>query len=156
MTREETIKLLAILKAAYPNSYKGMTKEEANGTITVWAIQFANIPSNIVMIAINKIISDSPFPPSISEVRDKIRGLYYEAQEMLREHEYATEGLPKFSDDPNEEPVYIGTPLDAQTLATVKQIIDVTSQMRGRQNEVRLSDMLNSGGGLFIENKKGE
>ena len=33
MTREETVKILAILKAAYPNSYKGMTKEEANATI---------------------------------------------------------------------------------------------------------------------------
>ena len=148
MTREETIKVLAILKAAYPNSYKGMTKEEANGTITIWSIQFANIPANVVMIAINKIISDSPFPPSISEVRDKIRGLYYEAQEMLRAHEYATEGLPKFSDDPDEETVYIGTPLDAQTLATVKQIIDVAGKLRGRSNAVSLPEMLKSGSGL--------
>ena len=42
MTREETIKVLAILKAAYPNAYKGMTREEAQGTVSVWAMQFAS------------------------------------------------------------------------------------------------------------------
>lgn len=148
MTTEETIKLLSILKAAYPNSYKGMTKEEANGMITVWSMQFSDIPANIVYIAVNKIISESTFPPSISEVRKKIRNLYFEAQEMLREHKYATEGLPKINDD--EETIYIGTPLDAQTLQTVHQIIRVTSPLREKQNELSLSDMLNSGAGRMM------
>ena len=57
MTREEAIKVLAILKAAYPNSYRGMTKEEAHGTVAVWAAQFASMPASVVMIAINKKIS---------------------------------------------------------------------------------------------------
>lgn len=84
MTREETIKILAILKAAYPNSYKNMSKEEANGTVTVWAMQFATIPADVVMIAINKLISTSPFPPAISEVKKRISGLYWEAWDALR------------------------------------------------------------------------
>lgn len=83
MTREETIKILAILKAAYPNSYKNMTKEEANGTVTVWSMQFANIPAEMVMLAINRLISTSPFPPAICEVRDKISRFYWEAWEAL-------------------------------------------------------------------------
>lgn len=158
MKRDETIKLLSILKAAYPNSYKGMTKDEANGMVSVWTMQFANIPANIVFIAVNKIISKSPFPPSISEVKDKLRGLYYEATEMLRAHEYATEGLPKIGDDPNEETIYIGEPLDAQTLATVRDIIRVTEPMRSNyNNETSLSEILSGGGSaLLIENKKGE
>lgn len=91
MTREETIKILAILKAAYPNSYRNMTKEEANGTVAIWSTQFANIPADIVMIAINKLISKSPFPPAISEVRDKISGLYWEAWEVLKlDQQYKT------------------------------------------------------------------
>ena len=91
MTREETIKILAILKAAYPNSYKNMTKEEASGTVTVWAMQFANTPAEIVMIAVNKLISTSPFPPAICEVKKKISGLYWESWEALRMNkEYKT------------------------------------------------------------------
>lgn len=83
MTREETIKVLAILKAAYPNSYKNMSKEEANGTVSVWAMQFATYPAELVMIAINKLISSSPFPPAISEVKDKIGGMYWEVWSLL-------------------------------------------------------------------------
>ena len=91
MTREEAIKVLAILKAAYPNSYKNMTKEEASGTATVWAMQFANIPADVVMIAINKLISTSPFPPAICDVKKRISGLYWEAWDVLRMNkEYKT------------------------------------------------------------------
>lgn len=86
MTREETIKILAILKAAYPNSYRNMSKDEANGTVMVWAMQFANIPADIVLIAVNKLISTSDFPPAICEVKDKIRGLYWEVWEELEMH----------------------------------------------------------------------
>lgn len=83
MTREETIKILAILKAAYPNSYKNMSEDEANATVTVWAVQFADVPVDLVMIAINKIISNSPFPPAISEVKEKINALYWEVWDIL-------------------------------------------------------------------------
>ena len=83
MTREETIKILAILKAAYPNSYRNMSKEEASGTVAVWAMQFAQFPAEVVMIAINKLISSSPFPPAICEVKDKIRGMYWEVWGIL-------------------------------------------------------------------------
>lgn len=86
MTREEAIKILAILKAAYPNSYRNMSREEANGTVMVWQTQFANLPAEMVLIAVNKLISTSPFPPAICEVKDKIRGLYWEIWGILEEH----------------------------------------------------------------------
>lgn len=86
MTREETIKVLSILKAAYPNSYKNMTKDEANATVTVWAVQFSEIPAEIVMIAVNKLIATSTFPPAISEIKDKIKGLYWEILSVLLEN----------------------------------------------------------------------
>lgn len=86
MTAEETKKILAILKAAYPNSYKGMTKQEAIGTVNVWASQFAKLPVSVVLIAVNKLISVNTFPPSINEVKDKIGGLYWEAWTELLNH----------------------------------------------------------------------
>lgn len=86
MTDKETTQVLALLKAAYPNSYKGMTKDEAKGTVLVWAVQFANIPGDVVMIAINKLISTSPFPPAVCEVKKKIDSLYWEAMDGLEQH----------------------------------------------------------------------
>lgn len=113
MTRDETIKLLAILKAAYPNSYRGMTKEEANGTVLVWSTQFAKYPANVVMIAVNKLISKSTFPPAINEVKEEIRGLYWEAWGMLNEHKT------------------LGN-LDDKTVAQLNEIMDICEPMRTR------------------------
>lgn len=83
MTKEETLRVLAILKAAYPASYNGMTKREANGTVAVWCMQFADVPVDIVLMAVQKLISTNKFPPAISEVKGKIGSLHWEAHEML-------------------------------------------------------------------------
>lgn len=83
MTKKEALQILAILKAAYPSSYNGMTKEEATGTVSVWCMQFSDIPAEIVMMAIHKLISTNKFPPSISEVKNKIESIHYEAYEAL-------------------------------------------------------------------------
>lgn len=83
MTNDETMMVLAILKAAYPSSYNNMTKREANGTVVVWAMQFAEMPVDIVLMACQKLISTSKFPPAISEVKKKIQSLHWEAYEAM-------------------------------------------------------------------------
>ena len=83
MTRDETTKILAVLKAAYPNSYKNMTQKEALGTVAVWHMQFADMPPEIVLMAVQKCISTSTFTPSISEVKKKIGSICWEAYDMI-------------------------------------------------------------------------
>lgn len=82
MTKKEAVQILAILKAAYPASYNGMTKEEASGTVSVWAMQFADVPVDIVMMAIHKAIATNKFPPTVAEVKDKIKTIHWEAYDM--------------------------------------------------------------------------
>ena len=77
MTREETVQVLSLLKAAYPNADKGMTRQEGNGVIAVWSAQFSNVPVEVVLLSINKLISTNTFPPSISEVKAKFKDLYW-------------------------------------------------------------------------------
>lgn len=123
MTREETIKMLAILKAAYPSSYKGMTKEEANGTIAIWTMQFADMPADIVLMALNKAISTSQFPPAISEVKKKISTLHWEAYEMIST---AKGELPK------------------EEIAKYQRIYDITKRMKiSTDLEPKLTEMIN-------------
>lgn len=83
MTKQEAATILAVLKAAYPNSYKRMTSEEAMGTVSVWALQFADMPADIVLMAVHKAISTSPFPPAISEVKEKLSTLHWEAYSLM-------------------------------------------------------------------------
>lgn len=132
MTQKEATQILAILKAAYPNSYRGMTKEEAVGTINVWATQFINIPVDVVMIAVNKLISTNTFPPSIGEVKEKIRGLYFEALgELPKQHG----GL--YSNNRAELP--------PERIELLKEIVRVTEPMRTQRTiEPSLNELLGS------------
>lgn len=127
MTRDETIKMLAILKAAYPNSYKGMTKDEANGMIAVWTMQFADMPADIVLMALNKLISTSQFPPAISEVKKKISNLHWEAYDMISDK--TTAAL-----------------LQDEEIAKYQRIYEITKRMKINTNlEPTLTEMLNGG-----------
>lgn len=83
MTKKEALKVLAILKAAYPNSYNGMDEREAAGTVTVWAMQFSDISVEVVLLAVQKLISTNKFPPTISEVKNKLSELAWESYEAL-------------------------------------------------------------------------
>ena len=127
MTRDETIKVLAILKAAYPNSYKAMTKEEAKGMIAVWTMQFADMPADIVLMAVNKLISTNQFPPAISEVKKKISTLHWEAYDMICDK--TTSAL-----------------LQDEELAKYQRIYDITKKMKINTHiEPTLTEMMNGG-----------
>lgn len=141
MTRDEAIKILSILKAAYPNSYKGMTKDEANGTIMIWAAQFAKYPANVVLIAVNKLISTSVFPPSISEIKERIRGLYWEAMSELP---YQHGGL--IGNNTAE--------IEPKRLAALKDIIRTCEPLITKQRiEPSLGELLSSYSGYLSEGK---
>lgn len=72
MTREETKAILAVLKAAYPNFYKDMTKEDAKNTVDLWATMFADEKPQIVIEAVKSLICTLKYPPTIADVKEKI------------------------------------------------------------------------------------
>lgn len=137
MTKTETAQILAILKAAYPNSYKNLTTEDVKATVNVWAAQFANMPVAVVMVAVNKLISTNVFPPTITEVKERIRSLYWEAWEMLNLHNQGLE------------------PLDERTLKTTEEIIKTVEPMRtmGRV-EPSLGELLGGYAQYLTDGKK--
>ena len=156
MTREDAIKILTLLKAAYPNSYKNMTKDDANGTIAIWSIQFARIPVSAMLIVINKHISSEPFPPVICEIKEKLRNLYYESKQMLEEHEYNSKKHDpvKIRDMIIEVEVDKSKILDSKTIKVLKEIVLATAPLtKANKNETSLSELLSSDTGLLIEAK---
>lgn len=132
MTDIEAAQILAILKAAYPNSYKGMSDEAAMGTISVWALQFADISADIVLMAVHKAISSSPFPPAISEVKNKISALHWEAYELLDDR-------------------YRVAPLPDQTKQQARRIYEETSKYKHTKClEPTLNEMLLETGSMNL------
>ena len=75
MTREETIKILSVLRGAYPAFYRDITKQEAESTIELWASMFDEEPYELVGAAVKAFISGDGkgFPPAIGQIKDRIR-----------------------------------------------------------------------------------
>lgn len=109
MTKQEAGQLLAILKAAYPMAYKDMSQQELLGVVNVWQSQFNDINAKIVFIALHKCIKTCKFVPTIAEVHEVIKGLYWDAYSKLQ---FARLGHKKLNDDEAKELEFICEELD--------------------------------------------
>ena len=74
MTRDETIDLLSVLKAAYPSFYRDMTRKDADHVIDLWFDMFKDEPAGLVALAIKRHIATDTkgFPPHIGVIKDAI------------------------------------------------------------------------------------
>ena len=74
MTREETLDLLSVLKAAYPNFYRDMTRKDADHVIDLWFEMFKDEPAGLVALAVKRHIATDTkgFPPHIGAIKDAI------------------------------------------------------------------------------------
>ena len=129
MTQNDAIKILAVLTAAYPHSYKSMTPEEANGVVAVWLLQFADVPADIVFMAVNMAISSCKFPPSICEVKEKLKKLFWDSYTLLMQSSEM---------------------LDEQTRAECQRIYDCTRDFKMGKPEPDLKGLLNNKSKLFL------
>lgn len=72
MNREEVIKILTILKTAYPKYYANMTKEEAENTIALYIDMFKDDNPTLVAMAIKQLITHLQFPPTIADIKQEM------------------------------------------------------------------------------------
>lgn len=81
MNREEAIKFLALVKVAYPTAYKDMDKESKLATVNMWHSTFPNVPYKIMEMALDHFRRVSKFPPTVADMYDELKSLYYRAIE---------------------------------------------------------------------------
>ncbi len=72
MTREETIKVLSVIKVAFPNAYRDIKKQEAENTILLWQESFKNEDGSDVMRIVKGWINGSKFPPVIADIKNEL------------------------------------------------------------------------------------
>lgn len=75
MTRDETIAILGILRTAYPNFYRDVSRDAALQTVTLWADMFREDPAELVSAAVKALIASRTegWPPNIGEVKAKMQ-----------------------------------------------------------------------------------
>ena len=70
MTLQDITMILSVLKASYPNAFKGQTENEALIMRNLWFSQFKNVSADVMNKAIQTHINQSKYMPTIAEVRD--------------------------------------------------------------------------------------
>ncbi len=78
MNKKETVKILAVLQAAYPSFYKNIGNVDLEGIANLWTEMFADDTYEAVGTAIKMLIvtKTNTFPPAIGEVKEQL----YKAQ----------------------------------------------------------------------------
>ena len=77
MDRTETMKILSVLRGAYPAFYRDTSRQEAEAIVNLWTEMFADEDYRLVGAAVKSlIVADSKgFPPVIGQVKEYIRKL---------------------------------------------------------------------------------
>ena len=75
MDRTETIKIMAVLRGAYPQFYRDISEQEAEDTVNLWHDMFGTEEYALVAAAVKSLIEgdEHGFPPHIGAVKAKLR-----------------------------------------------------------------------------------
>ena len=172
MNKIETTKILAVLKATYPNFYKDMSKQEINDTINIWSEMFKEEPYELITIVIKEVISTSEFPPTIATIKKKLYELTHTNEESnselwerllkaIRNGLYGSEQEFKMLPDIVKE--FLGSPEQLREIAemdsdTIHSVVkgQFLRQIENLKEKVRQKEMMSSDTKklLFGEDKK--
>ena len=99
MNKQEAAKLLSLIKLSYPTAYRDIDKDTANATVNMWASSFPEVPYQIMEQAFNHYRMRNKFPPTVAEMVEELKQVYYQALECANIHKNLgnAEGLRYFS-----------------------------------------------------------
>ena len=75
MDKRETLKIMAVMRAAYPGYYRDITPADAEAAVNLWQTMLADRPYELVAKAVKLLIATCKFPPTIAEVNEAIAEL---------------------------------------------------------------------------------
>lgn len=81
MNKQEAVKLLALIKVAYPTAYRDMDEASKLATVNMWAGSFPDVPYPIMEQALNHHRMVSKFPPTVAEMVEELKNIYNQAVE---------------------------------------------------------------------------
>lgn len=86
MNKQEAIKLLALIKVAYPTAYRDMDQASKQATVNMWAGSFPDVPYPIMEQAFNHFRMVSKYPPTVAEMVEELKKVHYRALEGAMIH----------------------------------------------------------------------
>ncbi len=86
MNKPEAIRLLALIKVAYPTAYKDMDQASKQATVNMWQMSFPDVPYPIMENAFNHFRMVSKFPPTVAEMVEELKQIHLQAMECALVH----------------------------------------------------------------------
>lgn len=86
MNRQEAAKLLSLMKLSYPQSYRDIDRQTAAATVNMWASTFSHVPYPVAERAFDRFRLRSKFPPTVAEIAEELRKMYFEAENAAFAH----------------------------------------------------------------------
>ena len=86
MNKQEAVKLLALIKVAYPTAYRDMDEASKKATVNMWHMSFADVPYPIMEQAFGHFRMVSKFPPTVAEMVDELKAIHSHATECALIH----------------------------------------------------------------------
>ena len=81
MNKQEAVRLLALIKVAYPTAYRDMDEASKKATVNMWQMSFQDVPYGIMEQAFNHFRMVNKFPPTVAEMVEELKHIYYAATE---------------------------------------------------------------------------
>ncbi len=75
MTKQEAMGVLAVIRAAYPEFYRNISRQDANDAVDLWASLFAEDDPHLVAEAVKAFIAadERGYPPVPGQIKAKMR-----------------------------------------------------------------------------------
>ena len=121
MNKQDAAKLLSLIKLSYPTAYRDIDRETANATVNMWAMSFADVPYPIMENAFNHFRMVSKFPPTVAEMVEELKKIYWQAtegalihkslgnQEVVEQYRQVMAYTARYKDDSNLGGLTIGS-----------------------------------------------
>ena len=74
--------LLELIKLSYPTAYRDLDDNWKKATINMWAGSFPDVPYPIIEQAFNHYRMSHKFPPTVAEMVEELKKVYYQALEL--------------------------------------------------------------------------
>lgn len=72
MTKNEMVQIMAVISAAYPRFYDKQTEADKIAALRLWYRHFEYVDYDVMLKAVDAIISKNKFPPAIAEIYEKL------------------------------------------------------------------------------------
>lgn len=132
MNKIETMKVMAVLKEAYPGFYAGRSEEDLAPAVSLWNECFAEDEYAAVIAAVKALIVSRPdsYPPTIGAVKEKLR-LITEEEQLSEQDAWSMvsraicDGLyhyeKRYAELPPEVQAAVGSPSQLRTWAMMDE-----------------------------------